>query len=310
MGVLIPDKTFFQYGLKINQKIIPDGTVWTKSAAGFSAGDLYKAGKPLKSITYVTIHNPGNGSAEVFARATWNQNMNSSRVHYYVDDKEAWQLLADTEMGWHAGDGGGPGNSTSLSIEICMGSQVTDPAKAEDNGALLTAILMNRHGISIDNVVPHKHWKRSNGSYKECPVMILPHWEDFIRKVRNAFLTIRGLPSDSGGVKGNYLVYTVTAGDSLSRIAKRYNVKVGDIQALNKLVNPDLIFVGQKLKIPSVSGTQNTAPDYLLYTVAAGDNLSMISKRFNTTVKILQNLNKIVDADLINAGQKLKIPLP
>ena len=279
MAILKADTVIFQYGLKINQKIIPDGTVWIKDAAGFKKGDLYKAQEPLDSISYITIHNPGSATAEVFARATWNQNMNTSRIHYYVDDIEAWQLLTDVEKGWHAGDGDGPGNSTSLSVEICMGSKVPNPEKAEENGALLTAILMRRHNIPIDKVVPHKYWKRTSGTYKECPLMILPHWNDFIKAVKSAYSNITKENQDEPGEPGkpdkDYLIYTVVKGDTLRKIARRFNTTVTEIVNINNIKNPDLIIVGQKFKIP----TDNFK--YITYVVKAGDRLSTIAKQYN-----------------------------
>ena len=48
---------------------------------------------------------------------------------------------------------------------------------------------------------------------------------------------------------GNYLVYTVVAGDVLSGIAMRFGVSVQQIQQWNNIKNADLIGVGQKLTI-------------------------------------------------------------
>ena len=44
--------------------------------------------------------------------------------------------------------------------------------------------------------------------------------------------------------------YTVQAGDSISVIAKRFNVPAAKIMAANNMTNPDLIKVGQVLIIP------------------------------------------------------------
>lgn len=48
---------------------------------------------------------------------------------------------------------------------------------------------------------------------------------------------------------GNYIVYTVAAGDVLSGIAPRFGVTVAQIQQWNNIKNPDLIYAGQKLTI-------------------------------------------------------------
>ncbi|GHU85655.1 hypothetical protein FACS1894198_3920 [Clostridia bacterium] len=106
--------------------------------------------------------------------------MNDVRVHYYVDDLGAWQNLLETEVSWHAGDGGnGAGNTTSIAIEIIMdGNTTPEDIKAEDNGARLAACILKRHGLDISRLTTHKRW-----SGKNCPEVILPHWDKFVAKV-------------------------------------------------------------------------------------------------------------------------------
>ena len=58
-----------------------------------------------------------------------------------------------------------------------------------------------------------------------------------------------------GGANGNFwsdggaIYYRVVSGDTLSEIALRAQVPMGQIQALNGIKNPDVISVGQKLTI-------------------------------------------------------------
>ena len=52
------------------------------------------------------------------------------------------------------------------------------------------------------------------------------------------------------------MIYTVKKGDTLSAIAKKYNVTVEALVASNSIKNKDVIFIGQVLKIP-----ENKAPD-------------------------------------------------
>lgn len=106
--------------------------------------------------------------------------MKDARPHYYIDETDCWQILKDNEVGWHAGDGRGPGNETSIGIEIIMdGSGSEADNEAFKRGALLTAILLNKYGLDIDRVVTHKHWKPA----KNCPAYIIPRWEEFINEV-------------------------------------------------------------------------------------------------------------------------------
>lgn len=182
MAILKPDNVRTEYNLHICEKIIPDGS-------------SLKPNRPLKNkkVEWVTIHNTpdineasGTNDAEQYARATFNGNMNGVSVHYYIDESACWQLLRENEMGYHAADGKtGPGNSTSLAIEIIMdGSGKSYDIEAEERGAKLAAILLYKHGLSIDRLTTHNHWY----SKKYCPCYILPHWKEFKAKV-NSYLT-------------------------------------------------------------------------------------------------------------------------
>lgn len=191
MAFLTPDKIRTEHGLVIKEKIIPWGAVWTKNYGSYKKGDKYKADRLLSNgtgkVQYITIHNTadiqeakGTNDAEQYTRATYpNQNMGDARVHYFIDEVDCWQNLREDEVGWHAGDGRGKGNETSIGIEIIMdGSGSAADKEAEDRGALLAAILLDRHGLGLDKLVTHKHW-----SGKICPVYILPHWDLFVAKV-------------------------------------------------------------------------------------------------------------------------------
>lgn len=50
---------------------------------------------------------------------------------------------------------------------------------------------------------------------------------------------------------GNYFTVTAQKGDSVSQIAQRYGVRTHDVVAMNELANPDVLRVGQALKIPA-----------------------------------------------------------
>lgn len=184
---LTPDKVRNEQGLRICEKIIPWGAIWNKNYGSYKKGNQYKADRKLSNGTGkvggVTVHNTdGGANAETYTRATYpNQNMKDCRVHYYVDDREAWQNLREDEVGWHAGDGKGNGNETTISIEIIMqGKAIANDAKAEENGALLAALLLHRHGLGIDKLYKHQDW-----SGKYCPAYILPHWAAFTDKVQD-----------------------------------------------------------------------------------------------------------------------------
>ncbi|WP_204524680.1 LysM peptidoglycan-binding domain-containing protein [Litchfieldia alkalitelluris] len=130
---------------------------------------------------------------------------------------------------------------------------------------------------------------------------------------------LNGLSSDvlkiGQVLKLPYFTYTVSAGDSLSLIARRYYTTVSDIKSYNQLTT-DTITIGQKLKIPqptkqpTVEESPITEPDTTItnYTVVSGDTLSLIAKKFNTTVDAIKTNNQLT-TDMIFVGQVLTIPV-
>lgn len=95
--------------------------------------------------------------------------------------------------------------------------------------------------------------------------------------------------------------YRVRPGDTLWALARRYGTTVGAIARLNALADPNLIYVGEELKL-SGRAQERT------YTVRAGDTLWGISRRYGTTVAELAGLNGIWNPDLIYPGQVLRLP--
>lgn len=95
--------------------------------------------------------------------------------------------------------------------------------------------------------------------------------------------------------------YTVVPGDTLFSIARRYRTTIPELAALNGITNPNLIYPGQVLQIPTFSSPVAS------YTVRSGDTLSSIARRFNTFVSELVSLNNISNPNRIYPGQVLRL---
>ena len=133
---------------------------------------------------YITIHETGNkaATADAAAHGTYlkSDSAEAGRVswHYTVDDHAIVQHLPDGETAYHAGDGAdGPGNTTSIGIEICVNAG-GDFEASKRNAAALVRLLMGEYGIPLYYVVQHNRW---NG--KDCPRTIRGTkggWEAFL----------------------------------------------------------------------------------------------------------------------------------
>ncbi|MED4799128.1 N-acetylmuramoyl-L-alanine amidase [Bacillus atrophaeus] len=156
--------------------------------------------------TYITVHNTANTAAGANAKmhARYEKNPNTATSwHFTVDEKEIYQHLPLNENGWHAGDGNGNGNRKSIGIEICENSD-GDFEKAVANAQWLIKKLMKEQGISLANVVPHKHW-----SGKQCPRKLLDRWDSFKSGISGA--PSNTVSSPVAKTKESYIKNTVIA---------------------------------------------------------------------------------------------------
>lgn len=105
--------------------------------------------------------------------------------------------------------------------------------------------------------------------------------------------------------KKQTITYTVKKGDTLSSIARRYGVTVQQLVNINNIKNPNLIYVGQILTIPSASDQHDL--NHILYKVKRGNTLYQIARMYNTSIAQIVRLNRIKNPNLIYAGEILRI---
>lgn len=97
--------------------------------------------------------------------------------------------------------------------------------------------------------------------------------------------------------------YTVHEGDTLSGIASKFGTTYQHLAEINGIVNPNIIYAGQVIKIGG--GSAPAQAEY--YTVQSGDTLSGIAAKYGTTWQRLQQMNGISNPNLIYAGQTIRV---
>ena len=120
--------------------------------------------------------------------------------------------------------------------------------------------------------------------------------------------------------------HTVASGDTLYRIAVKYDITVAQLQQANPQVTGTIIQPGDVLKIPKCDSsgdtgstvTQPTAEPNVpatalpsgsqTYVVKRGDTLYTIGLKFGVSAKAIQEANNISNPDRISLGQELVIP--
>ena len=132
--------------------------------------------------------------------------------------------------------------------------------------------------------------------------------------------------ANTGNVQGssNYINYTIRSGDTLSGIASRYGTTVNTLAQINGIGNPNLIYAGRTIRIPTNSNSnvnsrilttqattnnENVEHDcgHCIYTVKQGDTLSEIAIQHGATVEEIVELNQLENKNFIYVGQKLRI---
>ena len=122
-----------------------------------------------------------------------------------------------------------------------------------------------------------------------------------MRRLLAALVTVLALMApvtSQTGAADPPLYHRVTRGQTLSRIAAYYGVPLPALVSANRIRNPNFIYVGQRLIIPTVAR----------YKVVRGDTLAKIARRYHTSWIYIARANRIRNPNLIYAGQWLYIP--
>lgn len=131
--------------------------------------------------------------------------------------------------------------------------------------------------------------------------------------------------------------YTVKAGDTLERVARRHGLTVAALAQANRIANVHLVRVGQRLTIPApaaagakamtmqpIAATKpapTPAPAPLstkvvvvgtaapkVHTVASGDTLSEVAAAFGTSAAALAKANGMQVGGVLRIGARLEVP--
>ena len=181
---IIDVEQFAKYGLKAKVQLVDKRLYRSKCCY------------TMKNPKGIGIHNFGSSSGSPTAQNSADgqnkEDMNPDNLkswHFQVDDKEIIQSLPMNRNSFSFGDGAkGEGNRNYISIEIMKDMPTDDKEaadKAQDNGALATAIIYYNKGWDIKDLKKHQDFKMTDGSYKYCPHRILDNgWDKFMEQVQ------------------------------------------------------------------------------------------------------------------------------
>lgn len=220
---VIPDKTYTINGVTIKEYLIKDHNI----------NNLPLPAKRTYALKGVTIHNTSalgkDDDAKWYCAAGCNSNLNSVWVQLYVDCNGAWRVLPDDSMNWSCSDGidYAGGNAATIAIEVIMnGTEGTNNVKAMDNAARLSAYILTQNGLTANDLYTHSYWintkifnKTGTRDYlntltnprKNCPIYIIPQWEDFKHMVDNHIIKLGGQSIYAEECKPVQYIYQATS---------------------------------------------------------------------------------------------------
>lgn len=100
--------------------------------------------------------------------------------------------------------------------------------------------------------------------------------------------------------------YTVKSGDTLSKIASRFNSSNDELAKLNKISASSMVIVGQKLNVPDTETPEQPARP-TSYTVQSGDTLTGVAAKFDLTPQALADMNDLKASSNLLRGATLTL---
>jgi membrane-bound lytic murein transglycosylase D len=168
-------------------------------------------------------------------------------------------------------------------------------------------------GVSFNNLTDLNPELRQNITPDTPYSLKVPHGkgEELLAKLES--IPNWAAPEPAPRSRKEYIYHKVRSGETLSTIAAKYKSTLKDIVSVNRLKHKNLLYVGQKLKIPVKGGSGGkrvALKDGLLqggkYRVKRGDSLYLIARKFSTDTNTLKKLNGLKTTRLY-VDQMLKV---
>ncbi len=182
--------------------------------------------------------------------------------------------------------------------------------------------IAKKYDVQLDDIVELNKLKRRELFIGQT-LRIPANEKNANKKENNKATDSKATPS----IKDSGIKHTVKSGDRLDKIAKKYDVKVDDIVALNQLKRQELT-IGQVLRIPdngksavksddkskaqtdgkeNIKSTSTVKESGTIHTVKSGERLDKIAQKYGVSENDIMALNNL-KRNTLRIGDKLKIP--
>ncbi|MFO7293346.1 MAG: LysM peptidoglycan-binding domain-containing protein [Actinomycetes bacterium] len=138
---------------------------------------------------------------------------------------------------------------------------------------------------------------------------------NLIRVGQKLTIPAGGSGGGGGGGSSSSGFHIVKAGETLGTIARKYGLSVSALAEANGITDPNVIYVGTRLSLSGKSFVPDNLPgeggggsSTTSHTVAAGETLDTIARKYGTTASAIAKANSLKNPNLIRVGQVLSIP--
>lgn len=225
---------FWRNNLKWKSKgysviIEPKGKIWylDNNTAKYGYTEKYNSGKCFEFITNGVAGNNSNnvhicyiGGIEVVGKDSKGQNIYKGKDTRTSEQKASFEIVIKQFLDWCKANGKDVNSNLGF-----VGHR--DFSKDSDKNGVIAP------------------WER----IKECPCFdAIKEYEKYASPDRKGLLPTVKTPKQETLQNNDFKLYTVVAGDSLSKIAVKYKTTITKLKKDN-LLNTDVIQIGQKLKV-------------------------------------------------------------
>ena len=256
-------------------------------------------------------------------RTDWNHKYREAGVHAFIgknakDEVETYQVLPYEWGAWGVGRGSkGSYNYAPvphIQFEICEDS-LKDKKYFEaafKEAIEYCAYLCKQFGWDSSKICSHaeSYARGYGGNHADCD-----HWLKKFGKSMDWFRSEvqKILDGDKVSTETVYIEHMVQSGDNLYNLARKYKTTISVIVDVNNLINPNLIYPGDILKIPTTKVNPPKETVKKTHVVVSGDTLSEIALKYGSSVQEIITANKAayprISSNYIVVGWVLQIPV-
>ncbi len=118
------------------------------------------------------------------------------------------------------------------------------------------------------------------------------------------------IPTEATSTPQSPTIYIVRWGDTLYSIARSHGTTPQALVTINRLQNPNFIWVGQRLVLSSAYPSPRPEPvtSFQIHVVRRGETLLQIARGYHITAGAIASANNLINPSFIYVGQRLIIP--